>query len=96
MALEEAGVACRKTNASNDHNRRLRSVKANLLMPNRWFRHKADAFEQFATTLEVVVEAATGDLQFFGQGIDPHSVDAAGNQDFLCRMNPIFPREVSA
>ena len=30
------------------HNRHLHSVKANLLMPNRWFRHKADAFEQFA------------------------------------------------
>jgi len=30
------------------HNRHLRSVKANLLMPNRWFRHKADEFEQFA------------------------------------------------
>lgn len=30
------------------HNRHPRSVKANLLMPNRWFRHKADAFEQFA------------------------------------------------
>jgi hypothetical protein len=55
-----------------------------------------DAFEQFPATFEVVVEAATGDLQFLGQGVDPHSVDAAGNQDFLCRMNPIFPREVGA
>ncbi len=30
------------------HTRPLRSVKANLFMPNRWLRHKVDVFEQFA------------------------------------------------
>jgi len=42
------------------HNRPLRSVKANLLMPNRWFRHKADAFEQFA--IDVIMGRREGTL----------------------------------
>lgn len=42
------------------HNRHPRSVKANLLMPNRWFRHKADAFEQFA--IDVIMGRREGTL----------------------------------
>lgn len=42
------------------HNRPLRSVKANLLMPNRWFRHKADEFEQFA--IDVIMGRREGTL----------------------------------
>lgn len=42
------------------HNRHLRSVKANLLMPNRWFRHKADEFEQFA--IDVIMGRREGTL----------------------------------
>jgi tetraacyldisaccharide 4'-kinase len=42
------------------HSRRLRSVKANLLMPNRWFRHKADALEQFA--IDVIMGRREGTL----------------------------------
>lgn len=42
------------------HNRPFRSVKANLLMPNRWFRHKADEFEQFA--IDVIMGRREGTL----------------------------------
>jgi tetraacyldisaccharide 4'-kinase len=42
------------------HNRHPRSVKANLLMPNRWFRHKIDAFEQFA--IDVIMGRREGTL----------------------------------
>jgi len=42
------------------HNRHSRSVKANLLMPNRWFRHKADEFEQFA--IDVIMGRREGTL----------------------------------
>src|SRR5882672_11390224 len=42
------------------HNRHLRRVKANLLMPNRWFRHKADEFEQFA--IDVIMGRREGTL----------------------------------
>lgn len=42
------------------HNRPLLSVKANLLMPNRWFRHKADEFEQF--TIDVIMGRREGTL----------------------------------
>lgn len=53
-----------------------------------------DAFEQFAAALEVVVEAATGDRQLLGQGVDPDGVDAAFDQDALCGVNPVLSSEV--
>ena len=40
------------------HNRPLRSVKAYLFMPNRWFRHKAEEFEQFA--IDVIMGRSEG------------------------------------
>ena len=46
------------------HNRHLRSVKANLLMPNRWFRHKADEFEQFAIDVIMGRREGTGAALF--------------------------------
>jgi tetraacyldisaccharide 4'-kinase len=55
----EAGVACR--NASSYHKLTTRpfpSVKAILLMPNRWFRHKTDEFEQFA--IDVIMGRRVG------------------------------------
>src|SRR4051812_32959944 len=42
------------------HYRRSRSVKAILLMPNRWFRHKIDAVEQFA--IDVIMGRREGTL----------------------------------
>ena len=42
------------------HNHPLPSVKANLLMPNRWFRHKADEFEQFF--IDVIMGRREGTL----------------------------------
>ena len=40
------------------HNLPLPSVKANLFMPNRWFRHKLDAGEQFA--IDVIMGRSEG------------------------------------
>lgn len=40
------------------HNLPLHSVKANLFMPNRWFRHKLDAGEQFA--IDVIMGRSEG------------------------------------
>ena len=40
------------------HNLPLSSVKANLFMPNRWFRHKLDAGEQFA--IDVIMGRSEG------------------------------------
>ena len=40
------------------HNFPLPSVKANLFMPNRWFRHKLDAGEQFA--IDVIMGRSEG------------------------------------
>jgi len=40
------------------HTRPSRSVKAILFMPHRWFRHKADEFEQF--TIDVIMGRREG------------------------------------
>ncbi|MNE51991.1 hypothetical protein D3C80_1466450 [compost metagenome] len=49
-----------------------------------------DALEQFVATLEVVVEAAAGDVQLFRQGVDPHRVDATLDQHALSGVDPVF------
>ncbi|MNC76797.1 hypothetical protein D3C75_1285970 [compost metagenome] len=55
-----------------------------------------NTLEQFPPALEVVVETASGDLQFLGQRIDPDRVDTAGDQNILGCMYPIFASEVGA